>query len=136
MAAPIPPMLNYSFVHSFLNCPPILIKFCIRIHVFFFCCFFFLFFFTLKRSPFLFLLVSGVGCGFCLLLFLDFSVYLFFYTTKNIYPNEINHNLSVKLSAKSNTYTEQQIKDKKRLTKLLTRPNVKIFMIVGTKNAK
>ena len=28
-------------------------------------------------SLFLFLLVSGVGCGFCLWLFLDFSVYLF-----------------------------------------------------------
>ena len=30
-------------------------------------------------SLFLFLLVSGVGCGFCLWLFLDFSVYLFNY---------------------------------------------------------
>ena len=29
-------------------------------------------------SLFLFLLVSGFGCGFCLWLFLDFSVYLFF----------------------------------------------------------
>ena len=28
-------------------------------------------------SLFLFLFVSGVGCGFCLWLFLDFSVYLF-----------------------------------------------------------
>ena len=28
-------------------------------------------------SLFLFLLVSGVGCGFCLWLFLDFSVYRF-----------------------------------------------------------
>ena len=26
---------------------------------------------------FFFLLVSGVGCGFCLLLFLDFSIYRF-----------------------------------------------------------
>ena len=32
---------------------------------------------TLIWSLFLFLLMSGVDCGFCLWLFLDFSVYLF-----------------------------------------------------------
>ena len=38
-------------------------------------------------SLFLFLLVSGVGCGFCLWLFLDFSVYLFDEIPVNVLKN-------------------------------------------------
>ena len=64
----------------------------LRVLVFVFIMHLFVSYAYVNLSLFLFLLVSGVGCSFCLWLFLDFSVYLF----GPLLSNGVNHSDSPK----------------------------------------